>query len=147
MKKYKIIKNTVLAILISILVFYAANWIIWQKVNDVIEKWIVFPENITIEYNGETVQTDHIYADIWAHMTIGDKKLTSYSSIDSEKKLVITSEKIYIEVYDKDNRDIYLYARLNNIITPTYIVEGVGNFSRILDELYELTENPVFNEK
>lgn len=142
----KTIKSIIIIALFIVFSYYTANAIIWNKIDDTIRNMVIASDPITIHYNNKTVYTDYIFADIYAYLTLGDKKLINYDTICSQEKIIIKNKDIYIEVFNKDDHDIYLHVRLNSIINPTYQVMGIGNFQKILGELSELTGNAIFVE-
>lgn len=101
---------------------------------------------IAVSYKGESLYTD-LSSDITDYITDADKTEIYFGRLPTQEAIEINApNRATLYVYPSDNNSIIVRYEPRNGIKRTYKMTGYGNFDRILQAFYELTDNEVFNE-
>ena len=99
-----------------------------------------------VVYKHESV-TAHLSSDVCDYLTDGKSSLYFGELPSQENAIEINSpERATLYVYPSDEDSIIIRYEPRNGIKRTYKKSGYGDFNRVLEVLYELTDNEVFNE-
>lgn len=99
-----------------------------------------------VKYKGESMFT-HLSSDACGYLTHGNRSLYFGELPSEECAIEINSpDRSTLYVYPLDNDSIIVRYEPRNGIKRTYLKSGFGDFNRILEVFYELTDNEVFNE-
>ena len=98
-------------------------------------------------YKHESITT-HLSSDVCGYLTTGKKRSLYFGKLPSQEyALEINSpDRATLYVYPLDEDSIIIRYEPRNGIKRTYKKSGFGDFNRVLEVFYELTDNEVFNE-
>ena len=143
MKKTLSIKCIVLFICIIILSLIISLLVSKHNYNQTIESML--PTHI--EYNG-TVINRALNADCVCRFLLPKRDLYFGKLPSNSKKIeIIIPGKVTINVYPNDTDSVLIsYDPHDFGFTRNYKLSGFGDFNKHLEDLYELTDDEVFNE-
>ena len=99
-----------------------------------------------VAYKHESVTT-HLSSEVCDYLTDGDRSLYFGELPSQEHAIEINSpDRATVYVYPLDEDSVIIRYEPRNGIKRTYKKSGFGDFNRMLEALYELTDNEVFNE-
>ncbi len=98
-------------------------------------------------YKHESITT-HLSSDVCGYLTTGKERSLYFGKLPAQEYAIeINSpDRATLYVYPLDEDSIIIRYEPRYGIKRTYKKSGFGDFNRILEVLYELTGNEVFNE-
>lgn len=101
-------------------------------------------EPVLVEYNGVTMELDHLDANVVGYFMMWDVKLPIVIT-DKENKqhMTIHHQKLTVEVYSNGD-DSLLLTIDKGYIPVSWKLEGYGNFDKVLLRLYGQTGDELF---
>ena len=98
-------------------------------------------------YKHESITT-HLSSDVCGYLTTGKKRSLYFGKLPSQEHAIkINSpDRATLYVYPLDEDSIIIRYEPRNGIKRIYKKSGFGDFNRVLEVFYELTDNEVFNE-
>jgi len=102
---------------------------------------------IEVGYKGEWLDTG-LSADICDYITEGKKWKLYFGELPSQENAIEINapHRATIYIYPSDEDSVLICYEPRGGIKRTFVKSGYGDFNRILEAFYELTENEVFNE-
>lgn len=100
-----------------------------------------------VPYKHESITT-HLSSDVCGYLTTGKERWLYFGELPSQEYAIeINSpDRATLYVYPLDEDSIIIRYEPRNGIKRTYKKSGFGDFNRLLEVFYELTDNEVFNE-
>lgn len=104
-------------------------------------------KKIAVSYKGECINTG-LSADLCDYIGEGKKWNLYFGELPSQESAIEINApyRATIHIYPSDEDSVIICYEPRGGIKRTFVKSGYGDFNRILEAFYELTENEVFNE-
>lgn len=99
-----------------------------------------------VVYKHESITT-HLSSDVCGYLHSGSRSLYFGQLPSKDNAIEINSpDRATLYVFPSDQKSIIVRYEPRNGIKRTYKISGFGDFNSLLQALYQLTDNAVFNE-
>ncbi len=100
-----------------------------------------------VTYKKEYITT-HFSSDACAYLTHAKKRTWYFGELPPQEDAIeiIAPGRATFYVYPSDEDSVIIRYEPHDGISRTYLKSGYGDFNRILEVFYELTDNEVFNQ-